>query len=34
MDEQLQAKTALRVSMVSLYRSFGGGWNDESVEKH
>jgi len=34
MDERVQAKTALRVSMVSLYRSFGGGWNDETVEKH
>jgi outer membrane protein TolC len=28
MDEQVKAKTALRVSMVSLYRSFGGRWDD------
>ncbi len=33
MDEQVQAKTALRVSMISLYRSFGGGWENGRREK-
>lgn len=26
-DENLKVKTAINVSMVSLYRAFGGGWN-------
>jgi NodT family efflux transporter outer membrane factor (OMF) lipoprotein len=28
-DERTQAETAVRVSLVSIYRAFGGGWSDE-----
>jgi multidrug efflux system outer membrane protein len=29
-DERTQAETAVRVSLVSIYRAFGGGWSGES----
>jgi NodT family efflux transporter outer membrane factor (OMF) lipoprotein len=29
-DEHAKAETALQVSMVSIYRAFGGGWSEES----
>ena len=30
-DERTQAETAVRVSLVSIYRAFGGGWSDQSM---
>jgi NodT family efflux transporter outer membrane factor (OMF) lipoprotein len=30
-DERTQAETAVRVSLVSIYRAFGGGWSDKSL---
>ncbi len=30
-DERTQAETAVRVSLVSIYRAFGGGWSDQST---
>jgi len=32
-DERAKAQTAMCVSMVSLYRAFGGGWDDGSVSR-
>jgi NodT family efflux transporter outer membrane factor (OMF) lipoprotein len=29
-DERTQAETAVRVSLVSIYRAFGGGWSDKA----
>jgi hypothetical protein len=29
-DERVKAETAVRVSLVSLARSFGGGWTEDS----
>ena len=29
-NERTEAETAVRVSLVSLYRAFGGGWSDEA----
>ena len=28
-NERVQAETAVRVSLVSIYRAFGGGWSGE-----
>lgn len=33
-DERAKAETALQVSMVSLYRAFGGGWTEELSINH
>lgn len=30
-DERTQAETAVRVSLVSIYRAFGGGWSDKAM---
>ncbi len=30
-DERTQAETTVRVSLVSIYRAFGGGWSDKSL---
>jgi NodT family efflux transporter outer membrane factor (OMF) lipoprotein len=30
-DERTQAETAVRISLVSIYRAFGGGWSDKSL---
>ena len=32
-DERVKADTALCVSIVSLYRAFGGGWDDGAVSR-
>jgi outer membrane protein TolC len=33
-DERTQAETAVRVSLVSIYKAFGGGWSGESSISH
>lgn len=32
-DEQVKAETAMRVSLVSLYRAFGGGWDSSTASR-